>query len=242
MKKHNFDVKQYKKCKDLGKMYCPLTNGCRTKDNTKKECLDNMGAYYYYNKNSIEPYYINDDYLGDYNINEYKDKIPKNIKFYKKGELINILTDSQLISNVLDIDVKDILQNIPEIKKILEQNNINTISELKEIEKILKNRPVINQEYISRNIPVQTKSEESEYDWTPRVNNIPSGPPPPPSLEQLQQMKARNANTNMLAELTERLKKRALSNEGSGLFGGYYYPGYYYDPFYSHFVNGKYVG
>lgn len=60
-------------------------------------------------------------------------------------------------------------------------------------------------------------------------------PPPPPTKEQLQLMKSKSAAADLVAELKKKFSEREKS--GSGLYGGQYY----YDPYYSHFINGRYV-
>lgn len=244
MNKHNFDIKQYEKCKRMGKMYCPITNGCRSKNNSKKDCLDKMGAYYYYDNGVIEPYYIDDDYLGDYNIDKYADNIPKDVRFYKRGELIDLFKDAHHIANALDIGVKDVIENGSEIAEILKANNINTVRELKDISNAIKSRQNVSvnipqtqqyQDYRPRSNEPNEKPNESEHDWTPR-----KPPPPPPIVDPIKD-KASEARANLQIELAERLKK-LREKEGSGLYGGDYYPGYYYDDYYSKFINGRYVG
>lgn len=248
MNKYKVPKKKYEMCKRIGKMYCPITDRCRDSNSYRKKCLDEMKADYYYDKkNRITPYLAD---RGDYYsyIDEEINELPyNNEEFIDKNE---IQPHIEKISKELNIDHKTLYQNLENLIEVLRQGNINTVSELKELNDTLKENGIVLKNLILnkgvsqnvQNVPRINTSNIPIDDYVSPIwegRKAPPPPPPPPSPEEIERMNVRSNASNMLQELKNKLANRGKI-EGSGMYGGYY-PGYYYDNYYSHFINGKYV-
>ncbi len=256
MSMYKVPKEKYRMCKRIGKMYCPITDRCRDSNSYRKKCLDQMHADFYLDKrNRITPY-LSD--RGDYymylddEISELPFKDVNEIPL-EREEIINkveIQPHIEKISNALDIDHKTLYENLENLIEVLKQGNINTVSQLKELNNTMRENGIELRNLISnRSISAQPTVQRGVQQQTQPVDDYVSPvwegrkPIPPPPILTPEQMQLNAAKSN-LGNLIDELRKnppKLRKIEGSGMYGGYY-PGYYYDPYYSHFINGRYVG
>lgn len=233
MIRYRVPKEKYEMCRSIGKMYCPVTDRCRDSNDYRKKCLDEMDSYYYYKGRELLPYYVNENYLDDYNIDEYKNEVPKDIELFKKGNRIkleNVYHNLNEISEATGVKEKTILENTPGLVKIIEETGINTVNQLKELTNIIRsngndlkdiliklsNQPQV--QYVQQAQPQAQAQNINQFMPPPPPPRIPPPPrlqddsapppprPPPPPMQEIN----KNGKVNLVASLlnSKMLQKR----------------------------------